>query len=960
MIVRRAMGDSSWATIRRVFRRTTFLAALAALGLALAVPPHTARGADVVFPGKTWQTKAPEELGLDPARLDAVAVSLGGRGCIIKDGYVVKSWGPQDEKSDWFSSAKPVLSTLLFFAIQEGKVESVDTKIASFGWPLIPKDQTMTFRHLADMTSGYARPEAPGAAWSYNDFAIQLYQKTLFDKVFREDPATAANSPERFGKIGLEDGLAFRESNRRISASVRDFARIAWLWLNRGNWDGKPVLAERFFVDYMRPDVPKDLPNTEKAETNDYLRIGSYGGGSDHFSKAGPGIYGFNWWYNSTGRGHPDSPTWPGAPAETVMSLGFGGNCTALIPSQRLLVVAANADWGKNDPGNADGVMNHRLKQIAYAGTPIPAEKPSAPSAQRLALDAAKAHVSGELKKWHRVTLSFAGPETSETATPNPFRDYRLNVTFTNGGTSLVVPGYYAADGNAAETGAEAGNCWRVHFAPPETGNWSWKASFRTGTDVAMDPAEDAGKPIAFDGQSGTLEIGPTDKTGLDLRAQGALRYDGTRYLVFAENKKRFLKNGADSPENFLAYHEFDNTKPTHKFGPHALDHRPDDPLWRGSKGKNIFGSLNYLASKGINSFYFLTMNVRGDGKDVWPWLAETDKFHYDCSKLDQWEIVFTHMDKLGIVLHAVHQEQENDQLLDKGELGPERRLYYRELIARFAHHPGVVWNLGEENTNTDDQRRAFGKFFHDVDPYDHAVVVHTFPSKIDVVYTPLLGDPNIEGASLQTNKTRRNTKKWIESSAAAGRQWVVSLDEIGPADTGVKPDFDDYEHDEVRTEHLWPHFVSGGAGVEWLFGYKYAHHDIGLEDFRSRDHMWDLTRIAVDFFQEHLPFTEMHSADDYVNRAEACCFAKPGQLYAVYIPDGKETELWLPKATYSVRWFNPRKGGKLRTGSVEKLTGDGFQKLGSPPSDSGKDCLAVVKLEGPVPADVPVPPARK
>ena len=50
------------------------------------------------------------------------------------------------------------------------------------------KDRSMTFRHLGAMTSGYARPEPPGAAWSYNDYAIQLYQKTLFDRVFKEPP----------------------------------------------------------------------------------------------------------------------------------------------------------------------------------------------------------------------------------------------------------------------------------------------------------------------------------------------------------------------------------------------------------------------------------------------------------------------------------------------------------------------------------------------------------------------------------------------------------------------------------------------------------------------------------------------------------------------------------------------------------------------------------------------------
>ena len=40
------------------------------------------------------------------------------------------------------------------------------------------EDIYKTLRHLANMISGYARPEAPGAAWAYNDYSIMLYQKT--------------------------------------------------------------------------------------------------------------------------------------------------------------------------------------------------------------------------------------------------------------------------------------------------------------------------------------------------------------------------------------------------------------------------------------------------------------------------------------------------------------------------------------------------------------------------------------------------------------------------------------------------------------------------------------------------------------------------------------------------------------------------------------------------------------
>src|SRR5262245_3871931 len=324
--------------------------------------------------------------------------------------------------------------------------------------------------------------------------------------------------------------------------------------------------------------------------------------------------------------------------------------------------------------------------------------------------------ISGELKKWHRVTLTFNGPNTSEDATPNPFRDYRLDVIFTKGVRKIKVPGFYAADGNAGETSATAGNQWRVHFTPDEEGEWRYNAAFRMGTDVAISDSTTAGKPAFFDGASGAFTVAASDKRGGDFRARGLLKYAGKHYLQFAETKEYFIKGGTDSPENFLAYYEFDGTPATHKYQPHAADWKDGDPTWQQGKGKNIIGALNYLASKGMNSVYFLTMNVIGDGKDVWPWTSDKERFRFDCSKLDQWEVVFSHMDKLGLMLHVITQETQNDHLLDGGELGLERKLYYRELIARFAHHPALVWNLGEENTNTDAQRKAFGEYLHEID----------------------------------------------------------------------------------------------------------------------------------------------------------------------------------------------------------------------------------------------------
>lgn len=74
---------------------------------------------------------------------------------------------------------------------------------------------------------------------------------------------------------------------------------------------------------------------------------------------------------------------------------------------------------------------------------------------------------SDVLMRWLRVLLTFKGPETSETADPNPCFNYRLDVTFHGAdGQQITVSGFCAADRNAVRTGAQSGNNWRTCFSP--------------------------------------------------------------------------------------------------------------------------------------------------------------------------------------------------------------------------------------------------------------------------------------------------------------------------------------------------------------------------------------------------------------------------------------------------------------------------------------------------------------
>lgn len=184
------------------------------------------------------------------------------------------------------------------------------------------------------------------------------------------------------------------------------------------------------------------------------------------------------------------------------------------------------------------------------------------------------ARVAGESKLWHKVTLELTGPATSEKADPSPFRDYRLDVTFRHRASAkkLLVPGYFAADGRAAESSADAGDQWRVHFTPPLAGEWIWTVSFRTGRNVAVGVEE--GRPWApLDGMTGVLTVSASDKTAPDFRARGTLEYNGTRYLRFAGDGSHFVKAGVGSPETLLGYADFDGT-----FRDTSTDHRPPAP----------------------------------------------------------------------------------------------------------------------------------------------------------------------------------------------------------------------------------------------------------------------------------------------------------------------------------------------------------------------------------------------
>lgn len=568
----------------------------------------------------------------------------------------------------------------------------------------------------------------------------------------------------------------------------------------------------------------------------------------------------------------------------------------------------------------------------------------------------AQGTISGDLKKWHTVTVDFTGPTAGEGQSgANPFLDYRLQVNFTGpSGQVYNVPGFFDGDGS----GGGSGNVWRTRFTPDEPGQWQYAASFRQGSNVAISLDANAGAAASFDGASGSFSVAGLDQSAPGFLSLGRLDYAGGHYLKFADGGY-WIKGGADSPENWLGYEGFDNTPQARlDFSNHVSDWQSGDPDWDSpdaagtNNGRAIIGALNYLSDQKVNSIYFLPMNIGGDAKDTAPYVSVTnwsgstsnDNLHFDVSKLAQWETVFTHAQEKGIHLHVVLNEAEepNKRELDDATLGTERKLFYREMVARFGHHLALQWNISEEyNYKLDlgeDKVRDFADYIDAVDPYDHPTTVHNQGNNLANNWHKFVGEARWDVTSIQQAGKVDGLGAVVEDmrtrTANAGRPLAIMIDEPGSIDR------DAGGPDGVRKRMTWDILLSGG-GVEWFAETM----DQSLDDFRTFEQIWQETWYARKFLEQNTRFWQMTPSDGLLRGEDsdfggAEVFAIPGEQYAIYLPDGSNDdnnggppELDLrdySNITFTLRWYNPRTGEFA--GNPVTLTGGDWVSIGPTP----------------------------
>ncbi len=514
-----------------------------------------------------------------------------------------------------------------------------------------------------------------------------------------------------------------------------------------------------------------------------------------------------------------------------------------------------------------------------------------------LSLQAApiRAKELGSFAKWTKIEIPLNGPESRGAGEPNPF-GMSVDVQFTGpSGKSYSVPGFYDGDGK----GELDGNVWIVRFSADELGQWSFRSRSK--------------QPL-LDGHAGSFNVTKAAPDAPDFYRWGRLEAAGTaenkiRYLKFRDGPY-WLKAGCDDPENFLGkYKNYD-----------TLEKRK--------------AAVDYLAERGINSFYIMSHNIDGDDKDVWPWLGRTAKeaktnstgeVRFDVAKLDEWRDLFEYMQTRGVVVYLVLEDDSAWKRFDHAR-------YYREIVARFGYLPALVFNMGEEHNENYklSEGLALAQQLADIDPYHHPRGIHN----VNTANNDYIDAPQIDFTAIQTGSpgTRSGLANALQHNQIA-IDWIRGCEQRGKRT--LMANFDEGRPEETRAA-WWAAYMAGGV---WE-AHVQSPYDRPMSAWEPVWTELGGTRTLM----ESLAFWEMQPHNELVKSGQALCLAKPGAVYALYLPAGGMVTIDLPPNTeYQVSWWNPANGFRGQFTDGGRVAGG--QQSFTPPSQ-GDWALRLLRIK--------------
>ncbi|MHA7101226.1 serine hydrolase domain-containing protein [Roseivirga pacifica] len=356
------------------------------LTIVLALGFSASLSAQQYFPPRgTWQTKAPQEVGMNAAALQQavdfansneysgsrdlrIAILEGFRsepyheilgptkkrggpaGVVIKNGYVAAQWGDVDRVDMTFSVTKSYLSTMAGLALDDGLIANVHDKVEQYVWDGTfggAHNATIEWHHLLNQSSAWSgtlfgikdwadrpprqggtddwrftKPVAPGTVMEYNDVRVNVLAYSLL-QVWRK-PLPQVLKERVMDPIGA-------------STTWRWFGyKDAWVTVDGmqmksvtgGGHSGGGVFISA--MDHARFGYL-------------FLNEGNWNGNqlvsknwvdSVQVSSEAQASYGYMWWLNRGGR------KWKGVDDESIYyAAGFGGNFIVVDKANDLVIV---------------------------------------------------------------------------------------------------------------------------------------------------------------------------------------------------------------------------------------------------------------------------------------------------------------------------------------------------------------------------------------------------------------------------------------------------------------------------------------------------------------------------------------------------------------------------------------------------------------------------------------------
>lgn len=274
----------------------------------------------------------------------------GPAGMILKDGFVVSSWGDTKRVDMTFSVTKSYLSTVAGLAVDQ-RLFLPSEKVANYVWDTTfdgENNQKIKWKDLLNQSSDwsgnlwggydwadrppktggiddwkYRKLNPPGTFYKYNDVRVNVLAYSLLNvwrkslpQVLKEkvmDPIGASSTWRWYGYENswvnidgnwVQSVSGGGHSGGGLFISTEDHARFGLLFLNQGKWKEKQIISPEWIAEATTP------------------------------SPANPS-YGYLWWLN-----HPDSSRYvKEAGEEMFYAAGFGGNFIVILPQHNMVVV---------------------------------------------------------------------------------------------------------------------------------------------------------------------------------------------------------------------------------------------------------------------------------------------------------------------------------------------------------------------------------------------------------------------------------------------------------------------------------------------------------------------------------------------------------------------------------------------------------------------------------------------